>query len=76
MEDAGSEQYLLRCYGRACDGLEVEVNLVGSEPLQALVVDYSLGLPEAGATLLAARPATAVSYQEGDLTVVWRKVEF
>ena len=76
VEEAGSEAFFLRCYGRTCDGLEVELELTGAEPVEVLVVDYSLGLPEAGAALLQARPATAVPYQEGDLTVVWRRVEF
>ncbi|MEJ2210160.1 MAG: M20/M25/M40 family metallo-hydrolase [Anaerolineae bacterium] len=68
--------YTLSCYGRACDGLEVTMELGGGASVAGWVVDYSLGLPPAGAWLLDARPATAVPVQEGDLTVVWAGVEF
>ena len=70
------EYYVLSCYGRGCDGLEVGVQVAGGAALNGWVVDYSLGLPPAGASLLAARLATAVSVQEGDLTMVWVRVEF
>jgi len=76
--DAGGaqgEDYVLWCYGLACDGLEVTLELVGSEPVPALVADYSLGLPAGGEGLLRARPATVVPFQEGDATILWRRVE-
>lgn len=72
----GDEYYVLSCYGRECDGLEVTAQLAGGASVAGWVVDYSLGLPPGGARLLEARPATAVSYQEGDLTVIWAAVEF
>ncbi len=74
----GSEagpNYILSCYGLACDGLEVTLELVGLKPVQALVSDSSAGLPAGAEALLGDRPATAVPYQEGDLTVIWRRVE-
>ena len=74
--DAWNGYYNLWCYGRSCDGLEVRLRLNSTQPLEALVADFSLGLPPEGAALLQARPATAVSYQEGDLTIIWRRVEF
>ncbi|HSJ52946.1 MAG TPA: hypothetical protein VLC52_04295, partial [Anaerolineae bacterium] len=59
----------------ACDGLEVTLELIGPEPVSARVVDASPGLPAGGEYLLRARPATVVPYQEGDLTVLWRRVD-
>jgi hypothetical protein len=73
--DAETAYYHLWCYGRACDGLAVRLELTGADPVAAYLVDYTAGLPAGGARLLEARPATAVSYQEGDLTIVWRRVE-
>jgi hypothetical protein len=67
--------YTLLCYGRACDGLEVSLELLGAEPVSVLVADSSPGLPAGGQNLLRDRPATAVPYQEGDLTLIWRRVE-
>ncbi len=75
-KDSWNGYYNLWCYGRRCDGLEVTLRLSGADPFEAIVIDYSLGLPPEGVALLQARPATAVSYQEGDLTVVWRRVDF
>jgi hypothetical protein len=72
---AAGRYYTLRCYGPTCDGLEISLELVGSEPVSALVSDSSPGLPAGGQNLLRDRPATAVPYQEGDLTVIWRRVE-
>jgi len=76
--DAGGaqgEDYALWCYGLACDGLEVTLELVGAEPVPVLVADLSPGLPAGGEGLLRARPATAVPFQEGDATILWRRVE-
>jgi hypothetical protein len=67
--------YALVCYGLACDGLEVILELIGPEPVSVLVADSSLGLPAGGEALLRDRPATAVPYQMGDTTVLWRSVD-
>jgi hypothetical protein len=44
-------------------------------PLELYAVDVTPGLPAAGAALLAARPPTAVPVQQGDTTLVSRKVK-
>jgi len=72
---AAGEDYTLSCYGLACDGLEVTLELVGPDPVSVLVADSSPGLPTGGERLLQDRPATVVPYQEGDLTVLWRRVD-
>jgi hypothetical protein len=55
-------------------GCEVELVLAATAPLDWYISDSTFGLPPAGAALVAARPATSVPQQSGDLTVVARKV--
>ena len=55
-------------------GCEIELSLGNTAPLVWYVVDSTPGLPPAGAAILAARPAYAEAQQQGDRTVVGRKV--
>jgi hypothetical protein len=57
------------------EGVEVDVVLGEARPLDWYVLDRTPGLPPAGAPLLQARPDTAVPIQEGDSTLVSRKVK-
>jgi len=74
-EDAVRGYYTLDCYGRACHGLVVELRLEGEAPVEVLVVDSSSGLPAGGETWLQARPDAAVPVNEGDLTLIMRRVD-
>ena len=74
-EDSWQGYYTLDCFGRACDGLVVELRLEEEVPVEVLVVDSSSGLPEGGEDWLQARPATAVPRNEGDLTLLLRRVD-
>ena len=56
-------------------GCEVDMVLGETGPLEVYAVDVTPGLPPAGAALLAARPPTAVPQQQGDTTLVSRKVK-
>jgi hypothetical protein len=56
------------------EGVEVVLVLGTAAPLDALVYDLSSGLPPAGDALLKARPASAVPFQDGDTTVLVKKV--
>jgi hypothetical protein len=47
----------LRCTGRACDGLVVEVRFAGRAKVKAELIGTRFGLPEQGRKLSAARPA-------------------
>jgi len=62
------------CTTMGPSGVEVELELSGPDPVEAYVWDASPGLPEQGASLLAARPAWAVPFSTGDRTVVFGKV--
>lgn len=55
------------------EGAQIEA-VLGGAPQEWHVVDQSLGLPPGGEALLRARPATAVPIQDGDTTLVSRKV--
>jgi Peptidase family M28 len=56
-------------------GCELDMVLGETGPLEVYAVDVTPGLPPAGAALLAARPPTAVPLQQGDTTMVSRKVK-
>ncbi len=56
-------------------GCELDMVLGETGPLELYAVDVTPGLPPAGAALLAARPPTAVPLQQGDTTLVSRKVK-
>lgn len=56
-------------------GTELDLVLGTSAPQEWYVMDQSSGLPPGGEALLKARPATAVAFQDGDSTLVSRKVK-
>lgn len=56
------------------EGVEVELVLGETRPLEWYVYDQSAGLPPDGEALLRARPTTAVPFQDGDTTMVARKI--
>ncbi|HYU33251.1 MAG TPA: M20/M25/M40 family metallo-hydrolase [Thermoanaerobaculia bacterium] len=55
-------------------GVEFDVVLGQSAPQDWYLVDESPGLPPGGDALQKARPATTVAFQDGDITLVSRKV--
>lgn len=63
-----------RCYGPACDGLEVELRVETLEGFELTILAHTYGLPESGAALQAARPSTAAPSQDGDVSVVFARV--
>ena len=66
----------LRCTGRACDGLVVEVRLAGRSKVKAELIDTRFGLPEEGKRLLAARPARTQPQYAPDSSIRIRGVMF
>ena len=58
-EGSPGELALLRCSGRACDGLALEVELGDARALDASLIGVRFGLPREAAKLEAARPANA-----------------
>ena len=58
-EDAEPGASIIRCTGRACDGLVVEVELGETKAVEALMIALRFDLPPEGRQLQALRPANA-----------------
>jgi hypothetical protein len=72
---SNSGYYQLRCIGRSCGGLETIMTFTGSEPGEFILIDQSYGLPPEGQSLAHARQeGTAISIQDGDVTLVFQRV--
>jgi hypothetical protein len=56
-------------------GIEFRFTLPTGKPVEVYVLDEKYGLPLEGTFLLKARPLTATPSQDGDLTVVSRRVQ-
>lgn len=65
---------LLRVVALPAAGVEFSVDLAGQQPAAVQVFDQSYDFPAAGQALLRARPSSATSSKDGDLTVVHRIV--
>lgn len=57
------------------EGIELDLVLGAPQSIEVIVADQSSGLPPLGQPLSAARPPTAVTSQDGDVTVVWRRLK-
>ena len=63
----------------ACDtvpagGIEVQFTLPGGKPMSVLLLDKSYSLPVEGSFLEKARPQTTIASQDGDATIVTRRI--
>ncbi len=63
------EKSSLRCTGRSCDGLEIEVLLGDRKPVTAELFSTRFGLPPEGRPLIAARAAHAQPQYAPDQTI-------
>lgn len=62
---------------RGASDATVELTLRGTAAIEAIVADTSFGLPPSGASLVAARNASAaVASDDGDVTTTLRRVRF
>ena len=66
---------MYRCDAMPVDGVEIDFSLPVGKPVEVSAADESYGLPPAGAFLLMARPLKAAPSQDGDTTVVTRRVQ-
>ncbi len=66
--------YNLLCFGRACEGLTVELHLKGATPVEILVVDTIYDLPPGGEPFDQARPAMAAPAHMGDESLIMTRV--
>ena len=65
---------LLRCTGRSCDELQIEVVLGASKPVQAELFSTRFGLPPEGRALVAARPQNAIPQYAPDQVITMSRV--
>lgn len=56
-------------------GVEISFSLPAGKPVEISAVDETYGLPPEGTFLLGSRPLTATSSQDGDVTIVTRRVQ-
>jgi hypothetical protein len=64
-----------RCLTTPPEGVEIAFTLPSGGPLEIFAADASYGLPVEGRFLLSARPPTAAPSQNGDVTIVSRRVD-
>jgi len=63
------------CPTMPATGVEITFSLPMGKAIEVSVLDESYGLPEEGTFLLHARPLTATASQDGDVTMVIRRVQ-
>ena len=73
---AKDEDYVLRCHGRSCDGLRIDLQLGGSAPVEAILVGTRSGLPAEARPLLQSRPALASPQYIADSSITVATVRF
>lgn len=74
VENKGPEYFILRLQTLSPQGAVLDVVLGENAPQEWYVVDQSTGLPPTGEALRRARPATVAPFQDGDVTLMSRKV--
>ena len=65
---------ILRCTGRACEGLQIEVVLGDNRPADAELFSTKFGLPPQGQPLTAARPKNAIPQYAPDSTITMSRI--
>jgi len=65
---------ILRCTGRACEGLQIEAVLGDNRPVDAELFSTKFGLPPQGQPLTAARPKNAIPQYAPDSTITMSRI--
>ena len=63
------DPFQLRCNGRSCDGLVVDLLVGGPRPLAMTLIGFRHVLPPAARPLVTARPAAAAPHYTPDATI-------
>jgi Peptidase family M28 len=66
---------LYRCMTMPAKGIEIQFQLPLGKPVEVYVLDLSYLLPLEGMFVVKSRPLTATSYQQGDVTILTRRVQ-
>jgi len=74
--DASAEdgEYLVSCFGRSCDGLELQIVIGRTDPVEFKLVGMRAGLPPSAAPLLDGKPEFARPQYAPNQTLVFSKV--
>jgi hypothetical protein len=68
------DKALLRCTGRACEGLVVQADLADRRPIDAELFSYKFALPREGLSLQARRPRNAIPQYAPDSAITMTRV--
>jgi hypothetical protein len=68
------DDWVLRCLGRSCDGLRIDLLVAAEAPVEATVMGVRPGLPAAAGPLIRARPALAAPQYSPDSTIAVGRV--
>ncbi|MEO7637459.1 MAG: M20/M25/M40 family metallo-hydrolase [Sphingomicrobium sp.] len=68
-------RYTLRCFGRSCDGLVMDVVIGKAQPVEFIVLGWRPGLPPGAAALLRARPRFARPQYTTDSSLAMTRVQ-
>jgi len=68
------DRYAVRCSGRSCDGLVLDLFIGKAAPVEFVLVGWRPGLPPAGAALTQARPRFARPQYSADETIAMTRV--
>lgn len=63
------------CPAMPAAGVEMSFSVPSGKPVEVSAIDQTYGLPPEGAFLLKSRPLTATPSQDGDVTIVSRRVQ-
>ena len=66
---------ILRCTGRACEGLQIEAVFADNRPVETELFSTRFGLPPQGQPLAAARPKTAIPQYAPDSTIPMSRIK-
>lgn len=72
--DAGDGQYVVRCFGRSCDGMIMDLVIGKRAPVEMILTGWRPGLPASAQPLVAARPANARPQYTADGTLTLTRV--
>ncbi len=66
---------IFNCVTMTPKGIAIDFTLAEGKPIEVYAVDQTFRLPEEGSFLLKSRPLTAIPSQDGDVTLVSRRVQ-
>ena len=73
-QSAKGEKYYFQCFGRSCDGLNLQINVANSDQIEFTLVGATPGLPPGAKPLVDARPQFARPQYTPDETVTISRV--